>query len=472
MHQTQREFVRKNYVKLTKAISPNVEEVVVALYNENVISQHMKDNIIEGNITKQKKTWALLDLIVTRGPNALDFLYNAVLAEQLFEAADILKPENSPHLPPELGQPQQGGRQIQLNQVNDYDSPDEGLPDSWPSEEAIDAYKTARLVEEKHTIMRKLFEAMHTPRGQEFTYLMSAKPRGQVLIINNEEFDKMPHREGTLADRKSLEKLFDTLNFDVRCEKNKKKEEMWQLLVTEAKRKYHETAQCFVLFILSHGHTGVVFGTDGYLKDGHPQNCLEIKDIVDLFCKSKALQGKPKLFFIQACQGAAKNVGHPVGQTDASDSSTPQNPAATAAAGSASMTPSSSAGHLSDEDNSKEQEKLVLEAKTALDEVLSSTQADAYADKIPSGADVFVALATVPGFLSYRNTRIGTWFIQAISYVFAKYAYKYDLNKLMTRVNNLVGRAEIEKGRYKQVCEKKDSFQKDFYFFPGLFDSK
>ncbi|BFZ23608.1 hypothetical protein BsWGS_26647 [Bradybaena similaris] len=315
---------------------------------------------------------------------------------------------------------------------------------------------------------------------------MSAKPRGQVLIINNEHFvDKgLSDRAGTLADRKSLEKLFDTLGFDVRCDSNKTKEEMWQLLVIEAKRNYHETAQCFVLFILSHGHTGVVFGTDGYLKDGHPQNCLEIKDIIELFCKSKALQGKPKLFFIQACQGAAKNEGHPVGQTDASDKSrptkrqktdpsdsgTPQNSAAAAAAGSASMTPFS-AGHLSDDDNCK-QEKLVLEAKTTLNEVLPSTQADDFGDKIPWNADVFVALATVSGFLSYRNTTIGSWFIQAISYVFAKYAYKYDLNKLMTRVNNLVGRAETEEGRYKQVCEKKDTFQKDFYFFPGLFDSK
>lgn len=55
---------------------------------------------------------------------------------------------------------------------------------------------------------------------------MSAKPRGQVLIINNEEFDRMQKRDGTLKDRKSLEKLFDTLGFDVQCESNKTKEVM------------------------------------------------------------------------------------------------------------------------------------------------------------------------------------------------------------------------------------------------------
>ncbi|BFZ23607.1 hypothetical protein BsWGS_26646 [Bradybaena similaris] len=117
----------KNFKELTKAISPRVEPVVDALYDQHVIKGY-EMNRIKGNNTNKTKTEVLLNLIANQD-RGMDFLYKAVLAEQLFEAADILKPQNSPHLPPELGQPQQGGKQIQLNQVNDYDSPDEGLPD-------------------------------------------------------------------------------------------------------------------------------------------------------------------------------------------------------------------------------------------------------------------------------------------------------------------------------------------------------
>ncbi|CAG5125026.1 unnamed protein product [Candidula unifasciata] len=464
----QKEFVRRNYIKLTEAIAPNVEAVVVWLFSNGVISRHMKDNVLESNKTQHKKTWALLDLIVTRGPRALDYLYNAVLEEQLYEAADILKPEKGPHMPVVVLHPYVSSPAVQQTPTMEYDSPDEGLPDTWPSEEAIKACTTVRMVKETHRRMINLFKETLTPRGQEMRYLMSAKPRGRVLVINNEEFTHLDNRVGSFEDRKSLETLFKALDFDVEVAKNQTKERMWELLVKESEKEYHKKAQCFVLVILSHGHTGVVFGTDGRLRNGHPENFLEIKNITDLFCKSENLQGKPKLFFIQACQGANKNEGHPVGQAD---STVPQKSAAADGEVPISSFAASSAP-VAGVGDTKEQEEIIKEAKATLQEVISTTQSDAAGDKRPSGADVFVAVATIPGFLSYRNTQIGTWFIQAISYVFAKYAYKYDLNKLMTWVNNLVGRAETGKERYKQICEKKDSFQKEFYFFPGLVDDK
>lgn len=92
---------------------------------------------------------------------------------------------------------------------------------------------------------------------------------------------------------------------------------MLDLLQAEVEKDEHNKANCFVLFILSHGHKGVVFGTDGYQQKNEgsapatndvrekdsPKNCIKIKKIVELFSSAKSLQGKPKLFFIQACQG-------------------------------------------------------------------------------------------------------------------------------------------------------------------------
>lgn len=51
---------------------------------------------------------------------------------------------------------------------------------------------------------------------------MSSKPRGRALIINNEEFEHLPNRDGTLRDRQALETLFKAFYFDTTVVKNKK----------------------------------------------------------------------------------------------------------------------------------------------------------------------------------------------------------------------------------------------------------
>ncbi|KAK7494134.1 hypothetical protein BaRGS_00014607, partial [Batillaria attramentaria] len=86
----------------------------------------------------------------------------------------------------------------------------------------------------------------------------------------------------------------------------------------------------------------------------------------------------------------------------------------------------------------------------------------------PTKADIFVAMATVEDYVSFRNTEWGSWFTQAVVYVFSRFAHKYDLHQLMTRVNALVGKAKTSSKKLKQMSATKHSLRKDFYFFPGL----
>ena len=53
---------------------------------------------------------------------------------------------------------------------------------------------------------------------------------------------------------------------------------------------------CFVLFVLSHGAEGIVYGSDG--------SSIRIRSLIEAFLPKQCprLLGKPKLFFIQACQ--------------------------------------------------------------------------------------------------------------------------------------------------------------------------
>ena len=71
-------------------------------------------------------------------------------------------------------------------------------------------------------------------------------------------------------------------------------QEMWSIFESLASEDF-SSDECFVLVILTHGKTGVVYGTD--------ECTLPISHIVKLFCRVHSLQKKPKIFLLNSCQG-------------------------------------------------------------------------------------------------------------------------------------------------------------------------
>lgn len=101
-----------------------------------------------------------------------------------------------------------------------------------------------------------------------------------------------------------LEELFtEKLKFQAVIHQNLKADEMKTTLLKVAINVDHSRYDCFVCCILSHGVLGSIYGVDG--------KTVEIKDLTNFFkgASCKSLQGKPKIFFIQACQGKDKQVG-------------------------------------------------------------------------------------------------------------------------------------------------------------------
>ena len=74
---------------------------------------------------------------------------------------------------------------------------------------------------------------------------------------------------------------------------------MKEILQQEKEQESHKVADAFILFIMSHGSQGMVYGTDG-----EPLSIDD--DIISVFdsCNCPALKNKPKIIFIQACQGS------------------------------------------------------------------------------------------------------------------------------------------------------------------------
>lgn len=166
----------------------------------------------------------------------------------------------------------------------------------------------------------------------------------------------------------------------------------------------HSEHDCLLISILSHGELGYIYAYDTHYK---------LESIWNYFTASRcpSLAGKPKLFFIQACQGDRLDGGITLSRTE-TDS--------------------------------------------------SDNQSMAY--KIPIHADFLIAYSTVPGkwsllvartwfrftiaydnenvafagFYSWRNTTKGSWFMQCLCQELEQNGNKYDLLTLLTFVNQRV----------------------------------
>lgn len=204
-------------------------------------------------------------------------------------------------------------------------------------------------------------------------YNMSHPKRGLAFIFNNEIFEnsELRKRTGTDVDCENLRKRLVKLNFDVKVHKDLKYSEI-DLITTQAALLNHSECDCIMITILSHGISGYIYARDKEYK---------LESIWSKFTANNCptLAGKPKLFFIQACQGDGLDGGTTLIQTDS-----------------------------------------------------GSTNESDY--KIPNHADFLIAYSTIPGFYSWRNTTKGSWFMQALCNELEFNGTNDDLLSLLTTV--------------------------------------
>ncbi|XP_019631416.1 PREDICTED: caspase-8-like [Branchiostoma belcheri] len=141
--------------------------------------------------------------------------------------------------------------------------------------------------------MREQISATHDLSNP---YEMSCDPRGVAVIINNIRFEDMADREGAEGDTGRLREVFEGLGFTVVTFTDLDHAKMVAAMKDQGKAD-HSNHDCFVCCIMSHGTMGKVFSSD----DVGIDICELIKPVNAMKCPS--LKGKPKLFFIQACQG-------------------------------------------------------------------------------------------------------------------------------------------------------------------------
>ncbi|XP_009558078.2 caspase-8 [Cuculus canorus] len=244
-----------------------------------------------------------------------------------------------------------------------------------------------------------------TPRLLVETYKMKNNPHGYCVILNNYIFkNPCENREGTVKDGDAVKRVFNWLQFETIEHMDLEAKQIWEK-VKEYSQKDHSNMDCFVCFIFSHGEKDKIKGTDGRV--------VNIKDLLSCFSGSNcpSLAGKPKLFFIQACQGS---VGHPavVVEEDFSD-------------------------HL-------ETDAVPLTS-------------------IPDRADILVGMATVEDCECYRCTETGSIYIQCLCDKMELLCpLRKDLITILTEVNKEVGR-KVLKG-WKQMPKITSTLRKQLIF--------
>ncbi|XP_008050480.1 caspase-10-like, partial [Carlito syrichta] len=155
----------------------------------------------------------------------------------------------------------------------------------------------------------------------------------------------------------SLSHVFQWLGFSVSKHDNLTKACLEKVLEKYKSHPDHAGADCFVFCVLTHGNLGTVYSTD--------EAPIPIREIMSYFTAQQCpgLAKKPKLFFIQACQG------------------------------------------------SEIQPYVSIEADAVNPE---NTEQCSIGDSIPTEADFLLGLATVPGYKSFRHKKEGSWYIQSL----------------------------------------------------------
>ncbi|XP_050304445.1 caspase-1-like [Anthonomus grandis grandis] len=213
-------------------------------------------------------------------------------------------------------------------------------------------------------------------------YKMDHKHRGKALIFNHEVFScgSLKSRSGTNEDCSNLENCLKCLGFDVEAYHNLTYAEL-DAKIKQVADMNHSNHDCLFVAVLSHGELGIIYAKDTAYK---PES-LWSRFTAD---QCPSLAGKPKMFFLQACQGDKLDGG------------------------------------------------VNLRSNLGRTETDGEVHHNSY--KIPAQADFLIVYSTVKGYYSWRNTTKGSWFIQALCEELRHRAHHSDLLTILTFVSQRV----------------------------------
>uniref|UniRef100_L7LWQ9 Putative caspase-2 n=1 Tax=Rhipicephalus pulchellus TaxID=72859 RepID=L7LWQ9_RHIPC len=380
------------------------DKLAPSLHSRGILTAAMVDDIKEKEDLNERNL-CLLYRLPKRGPTAFDRFVSILRENGMFQAVRLLTGESPPEPPsssvvppPTRGAQPFGGGDARLDSAhNGYGT----------RAEATDS--------ELHVVRAK--ELRH---GDD-VYTMIHKPRGLCIIINNMDFVRAEDRRiGSEHDVRRMEHLFREFHFNCIVRYNLTASQIKTLLSWAAQPEQQEGADCLVVILMSHGKKDTIDDIDG-------EQVHLYDDVFTLFNNENcpALQGKPKLFFIQACRGTKDDSGTGAAVFDTAD-----------------------AGPIPAD---------VPQSSSARQE------------RLATWSDMYFAFATIPGYKALKNSAIGSWFLADVYSVFSQHAATMHLESMMRLVQKKVLDRTAHDGS-KQTCSPQlPGWTKKLYFNPGFF---
>ncbi|CAG0878829.1 unnamed protein product [Darwinula stevensoni] len=235
--------------------------------------------------------------------------------------------------------------------------------------------------------------------------------RGWAIIFYYSDFTNgLPPREGVEHDLVNLRRVFKERGFLVK---------EYPVAHAQDLERHDSLVICF----LSHGLESRLYATDADFDES---------ELWREFCGDRcpALNGKPKLFFIQACRGHRLDHG---------------------VMGKMSSVMHSLADSL---DSSGHHGRRVGE------------------HHLPTHADILVAHSTFEGHVSWNNAQLGSYFVYTLCKVMEQHSANLDILKVLTMVAGIIARDfksthnQPERHAKKQMPTIRSTLTKDLYLLP------
>ncbi|CAD6210353.1 GSCOCG00010891001-RA-CDS [Cotesia congregata] len=276
-------------------------------------------------------------------------------------------------------------------------------------------------------------------------YPMKSNPRGIVLLITIIEYVAFyRNRQSAKLDHKNLLELFKQMGFEVVERINLTADEIRKEIKDFSKsQKLRHVDSCFVI-ISAHGDStgaeenenedSVIHGVDHTGVKSTPHKEIKCKEIIQYFSAVKCpnMIRKPKVFVFQACRGKNRQKA---------------------------LTSKSSQCINSIE-------SLNLE----IDENEENSTNSRAGISCRNFEDIIVFQSTLPGHVSFRDTKYGSWFIQIFCEVFMKRAYRLDLVRLFQNIDSRLEVLKVSDYNCQTATLKLLGFNKRLYINPGYFE--
>ncbi|TFK01473.1 phosphopantothenate--cysteine ligase [Platysternon megacephalum] len=458
MQQCHQEVLKKNRVSLAKQLV--LKELLEHLIEKDIITIEMMETI-QAKAGSFSQNVELLNLLPKRGPTAFSAFCEALretkqqhLEEMLLNA--ILRLSNGIA---RLGQ--------------DYES---SVP--FPVRESCRSPKRPRQIGElmEHSLDNgdgppyipvKPCTPEFYHAHQRLAYKLISQPRGLALVLSNMHFSSekdLEFRSGGDVDYTALEMLFKHLGYRVTVLHDQTVQEMQEALQMFSQLPAHRDVDSCIVALLSHGIEGGIYGVDGKL--------LQLQEIFRLFDNANcpSLQNKPKMFFIQACRGGVSgtHIHLPLPCRCLCCSVSASHSAWSACI--ESQTPQHPGNDETDRGVDQRDGKERSDSPGC--EESDANKEENPRLRLPTRSDMICGYASLKGTAAMRNTKRGSWYIEALTSVFAEDSQNMHVADMLVKVNRLIKQREgyapgTEFHRCKEMSEYCSTLCQDLYLFPG-----